>query len=83
MNSSKVWYVTGASQGWGLVLVKRLLDHGDRVAAPVECFDATDAVEDVALLIPLDLRDRADDDAIGGDDVPALLDLQPRDRINH
>jgi len=33
MNSSKVWYVTGASQGWGLVLVKRLLDHGDRVAA--------------------------------------------------
>jgi hypothetical protein len=41
------------------------------------------AVEDVGLLIPLDLRDLADDDAIGGDDVPALLDLQPRDRISH
>ena len=41
------------------------------------------AVEDVALLIPLDLRDRADDNAVGGDDVPALLDLQPRDRISH
>jgi NAD(P)-dependent dehydrogenase (short-subunit alcohol dehydrogenase family) len=33
MNSSKVWYVTGASQGLGLILVKRLLDHGYRVAA--------------------------------------------------
>jgi len=33
MNSSKVWYVTGASQGLGLILVKKLLDHGHRVAA--------------------------------------------------
>ncbi|WP_183556837.1 SDR family NAD(P)-dependent oxidoreductase [Mucilaginibacter sp. SP1R1] len=33
MNSSKVWYVTGASQGLGLILVKKLLDEGYRVAA--------------------------------------------------
>lgn len=33
MNTSKVWYVTGASQGLGLVLVKKLLDKGYRVAA--------------------------------------------------
>src|SRR5471030_101086 len=33
MNNSKVWYVTGASQGLGLTLVKKLLDHGYRVAA--------------------------------------------------
>lgn len=33
MNTSKVWYVTGASQGLGLTLVKKLLDHGYRVAA--------------------------------------------------
>lgn len=33
MNTSKVWYVTGASQGLGLVLVKKLLDAGYRVAA--------------------------------------------------
>src|SRR6202012_4170735 len=33
MNASKVWYVTGASQGLGLTLVKKLLDHGCRVAA--------------------------------------------------
>jgi short-subunit dehydrogenase len=33
MNTSKVWYVTGASQGLGLTLVKRLLESGYRVAA--------------------------------------------------
>jgi short-subunit dehydrogenase len=33
MNNSKVWYVTGASQGLGLTLVKALLDKGYRVAA--------------------------------------------------
>ena len=33
MNKSKVWYVTGASQGLGLTLVKKLLDRGYRVAA--------------------------------------------------
>jgi short-subunit dehydrogenase len=33
MNTSKVWYVTGASQGLGLTLVKKLLTHGYRVAA--------------------------------------------------
>jgi NAD(P)-dependent dehydrogenase (short-subunit alcohol dehydrogenase family) len=33
MNSSKVWFVTGASQGLGLHLVKKLLDSGYRVAA--------------------------------------------------
>src|SRR4029077_8615659 len=33
MNTSKVWYVTGASQGLGLTLVKKLLEGGYRVAA--------------------------------------------------
>jgi NAD(P)-dependent dehydrogenase (short-subunit alcohol dehydrogenase family) len=33
MNVSKVWYVTGASQGLGLTLVKKLLQSGYRVAA--------------------------------------------------
>jgi short-subunit dehydrogenase len=33
MNNSKVWYITGASQGLGLILVKKLLDNGYRVAA--------------------------------------------------
>jgi NAD(P)-dependent dehydrogenase (short-subunit alcohol dehydrogenase family) len=33
MNTAKVWYITGASRGLGLTLVKKLLDHGYRVAA--------------------------------------------------
>src|SRR5260221_14747807 len=33
MKTSKVWYVTGASQGLGLTLVKKLLEAGYRVAA--------------------------------------------------
>lgn len=33
MKTSKVWYVTGASRGLGLYLVKKLLDKGYRVAA--------------------------------------------------
>ncbi|HXB09282.1 MAG TPA: SDR family NAD(P)-dependent oxidoreductase [Puia sp.] len=33
MNTSKVWFVTGASQGLGLQLVKKLLAGGYRVAA--------------------------------------------------
>jgi len=33
MSNAKVWYVTGASQGLGLTLVKKLLESGYRVAA--------------------------------------------------
>jgi short-subunit dehydrogenase len=33
MTDSKVWYVTGASQGLGLILVRKLLANGCRVAA--------------------------------------------------
>jgi len=33
MNTSKVWYVTGASRGLGLILIKKLLESGYRVAA--------------------------------------------------
>lgn len=33
MENQKVWYITGASKGLGLSLVKKLLDQGYRVAA--------------------------------------------------
>ena len=33
MNKQKIWFVTGASKGMGLSLVKLLLESGDRVAA--------------------------------------------------
>ena len=33
MDTKKVWFVTGASKGLGLSLVKRLLNEGYKVAA--------------------------------------------------
>jgi short-subunit dehydrogenase len=33
MNTQKVWYITGASKGLGLALVKKLLEEGNKVAA--------------------------------------------------
>ncbi len=33
MNDQKIWFVTGASKGMGLLLTKLLLDKGDKVAA--------------------------------------------------
>jgi NAD(P)-dependent dehydrogenase (short-subunit alcohol dehydrogenase family) len=33
MNNNKIWFVTGASKGLGLTLVKRLLKQGFKVAA--------------------------------------------------
>ncbi len=33
MENTKVWFVTGASKGLGLALVKQLLDNGNQVAA--------------------------------------------------
>ena len=40
-----------------------------------------EAVKDVVVLIAFCLSDRADEDVIGGDDVPALLDLKPRNGV--
>jgi NAD(P)-dependent dehydrogenase (short-subunit alcohol dehydrogenase family) len=40
MNTKKVWFVTGASKGLGLTLVKRLLKEGYRVAATSRTADA-------------------------------------------
>jgi short-subunit dehydrogenase len=48
MNTSKVWYVTGASQGLGLILVKKLLENGYRVAATSR--DAHTLSESVGLI---------------------------------
>jgi len=35
MESKKIWLVTGASKGFGLEIVKAILDHGDKVIATV------------------------------------------------
>ena len=42
-----------------------------------------ESVKDVRLLIALDLRNGADEDAVCRDDVRSLLNLKPRDRVCH
>jgi short-subunit dehydrogenase len=56
MNSSKVWYVTGASQGFGLALVKKLLSAGYRVAATsrnAETLEQAVGMTDAERFLPL------------------------------
>ena len=40
-----------------------------------------ETVEYVVVLVACDLDDFADQDSVGADDIPTLLDLQPRDRV--
>ena len=40
MDTKKVWFVTGASKGLGLSLVKRLLNKGYKVAATSRTIEA-------------------------------------------
>lgn len=54
--NAKVWYVTGASQGLGLTLVKKLLDSGYRVAATSRRADTLSkavGICDTARFLPL------------------------------
>ena len=68
MNSSKVWFVTGASQGLGLTLVKSLLKKGYRVAATSrhaqtlqEAVGIMDTDRFLALAVDLSNRDSIDE----------------------
>ncbi len=66
MNSSKVWYVTGASQGFGLALVKKLLSAGYRVAATTrneEALNRAVGLADADKFLPL-VVDLGNTDAI-------------------
>lgn len=59
MNDTKVWYITGASKGMGLSLVKQLLAKGDKVAATsrfVTAFDQFADYGDQFLSIEVDLK---------------------------
>lgn len=58
METNKVWFITGASKGMGLSLVKKLIEKGYRVAATSRKLQALiDAVGrvDVALFLPLEV----------------------------
>lgn len=76
MSTEKIWFVTGASSGLGLALVRMLLDQGHKVAATSRdvdaLLDAVDAkLEGRFLPLAVDLADersvrRAVDAAIAG-----------------
>ncbi|WP_332368116.1 SDR family oxidoreductase [Spirosoma telluris] len=60
MDSKKVWFVTGASKGLGLSLVKQLLDQGFKVAATSRNIDdlrrAVNSKSDSFLPLAVDLK---------------------------
>lgn len=63
MQNNAVWFVTGASRGFGLTLVKQLLARGHRVAAtsrtPVELTAAIGEMPDRFLPLAMNLGDDA------------------------
>src|SRR3954466_8212849 len=65
MSSNKIWYVTGASQGLGLALVRQLLAQGHRVTATSRSVAGLqkalgDTVQDQFLALEVDLADAVD-----------------------
>lgn len=65
MKTQKVWFVTGASKGLGLTLVKRLLNEGYKVAATSR--DATALSEEVGYT--------------GADFLPLQMDIANNDSV--
>lgn len=60
MAQQKVWYVTGASQGFGLILVKKLLEQGHKVAATTrnpEALKQETGAHDNLLALQVDVAD--------------------------
>jgi|SRR5690554_4775024 len=64
METKKVWFVTGASKGLGLTLVKKLLKNGYRVAATTRntqsLIDEIGQSSDVFLPLEVNLTDNSD-----------------------
>lgn len=59
MSNSKVWYITGASKGMGLSLVKELLAKGHQVAATSRSAAAFKELGDSFLPLEVDLKSEA------------------------
>ena len=62
MTSIKVWFITGASRGFGRVWTEAALKRGDKVAAtarnPAGLDELATAYGDAVLVLPLDVTDR-------------------------
>lgn len=62
MSSSKVWFITGASRGFGRVWAEAALKRGDKVVAAARNTGALDELVktygDAVLVLPLDVTDR-------------------------
>jgi NAD(P)-dependent dehydrogenase (short-subunit alcohol dehydrogenase family) len=62
MSSSKVWFITGASRGFGRVWAEAALERGDKVVATARDSRALDALTkthgDAVLVLPLDVTNR-------------------------
>jgi NAD(P)-dependent dehydrogenase (short-subunit alcohol dehydrogenase family) len=60
-DTSKVWFITGSSRGFGAELVRAVLAHGDRVVAtarqPEQLHALIEGHEDRARVFPLDVTD--------------------------
>ncbi|SKA44400.1 Short-chain dehydrogenase [Chitinophaga eiseniae] len=54
MNQTKIWYITGASKGMGLSLVKELLAKGQRVAATSRTLSAFEGFKGNDNFLPLE-----------------------------
>ncbi|WP_035644039.1 SDR family NAD(P)-dependent oxidoreductase [Flavobacterium sp. ASV13] len=71
MNNQKIWFVTGASKGMGLLLTKLLLDKGHKVAATSRSLDSLK--KNVGIqnhhFLPIEL------DITNSDDVKQAIDL--------
>jgi NAD(P)-dependent dehydrogenase (short-subunit alcohol dehydrogenase family) len=62
MASSKVWFITGASRGFGRVWAEAALKRGDKVVAtarnPETLDELVKSYSDAVLILPLDVTDR-------------------------
>ena len=62
MSSSKVWFITGASRGFGRVWAEAALKRGDKVVAtarhPGALHELAEAYGDAVLVLQLDVTDR-------------------------
>ena len=63
MSSPKVWFITGASRGFGRVWAEAALKRGDKVVAtarrPGALYELAKAYGDAVLVLQLDVTDRA------------------------